>query len=417
MRKIKRILLVVLIALSFLCFAGCTKKDDDGNKGNQAEKSVTVTFNVYDIDGELLGSKEIKKDGLEGKKDGAAFQLLVENFDVQYTESDYGPYITSINKSVVDSNYYLALYENGVMSMVGINDIEVNDGDIYDFKVETWSTSKTANDLLIDKMVYSFMKKDLDKVFTDAYDYSLLQAIVKANKSFYDANLFDLNKIPNIDNYKAQWTADQKGNSLGNIFKASLGCVDFGLTNDTIATALNAFTNKDELEIIWSIPYFLDACYNVGNFTEMYEAVKSDFVSIMEASDPSDSVNMALSFYALFDLEEDYAQNVKTILDKQTSSIGEDGFIDQWMGANSCSTAQLIIALVAAGQDPTTYYGVDLVDILLRYVSPTDSGFLYQLTDTESDLAFSTPQCYAALLMYKLYRDGNNQAVTFFNVK
>ena len=416
MRKIKRILLVVLIALSFLCFAGCTKKDDDGNKGNQAEKSVTVTFNVYDIDGELLGSKEIKKDeSFEGKKDGAAFQLLVDNFDVQYTESEYGPYITSINKSVSDANYYLALYENGAMSMVGINDIEVNDGDVYDFKVETWSTSKTANDLLIDKMVYSFMKKDLTKVFTDSYDYSLLQAIVKANKSFYDANLFDLNKIPNISNYKAQWTADQTGASLGNLFKASLGCVDFDLANDTIAPALNALNNKEELEIIWSIAYYLDACYNANVDNETYQAVLADFASILETSDPSDSVNMALAFYALFSSDENFEQNVKTILDKQTSCLGEDGFVDAWMGANSCSTAQLIIALVATGQDPTTYYGVDLVNILLRYQH--DGLFNYQLSDAEADLAFSTPQCYAALLMYKLYRDAGNKAVSFFDVK
>ena len=376
-------------------------------KVEQWDFDISLTFNVYDIDGELLGTKLVKKGPeFEGKKDGAAFDLLKENFDVLSYDSEWGPYIVSINGSVIDGKYYLALYENNQMSMVGINDIELNDGDVYDFKVECWDTTMTEADLAIDKLLYSFMKHDLDKVFTEErYGYTLLQAIVKMGLLGYDNRLFSENNIPNIDKYKESWMKDLSAGTVGELFKASLGVIDFDLTNETIKTGLDKLTDEESLSIIWTIGYYLDACYNMGVDNATYQSMLNKFADVMKESEPSDSVNMALQIYALFSDRSEYDDTVDALMTAQVEKISADGFNDEWSGNNASSTAQAILAMVASGVDPTDFNNINLVDALLKY--EVNGAFKHTLDAKDADYNFDTPDAIAALLMYKAFKDSN----------
>ncbi len=120
---------------------------------------------VTDIDGMLLDSKEIILDA-----QSSVFEDLCNNFDVNYTMDTYGPYISSINNSIVDSNYYLAIYENGVAASTGVDGLVADSGDVFEFKVECWNTISSGYgafdeyDLLVDKVIYGYMKTlDLSK--------------------------------------------------------------------------------------------------------------------------------------------------------------------------------------------------------------------------------------------------------------
>ena len=61
------------------------------------------------------------------------------DFVYETVDSDYGPYITSINNVVADYNVnqkYWAIYVNGEYGSYGIGEQPVTDGDVYTFTVE-----------------------------------------------------------------------------------------------------------------------------------------------------------------------------------------------------------------------------------------------------------------------------------------
>ena len=79
----------------------------------------SYTIKVYDIDDELIGEKTI-----ELNDSSTVVNDLEENFEVVSTQSQYGTSLVSINNSVIDSNYYLAIYENGSYASVGVDGLE-----------------------------------------------------------------------------------------------------------------------------------------------------------------------------------------------------------------------------------------------------------------------------------------------------
>ena len=107
----------------------------------------TYTIKVYDIDGEVIGDKTVDLNECPTVNDA-----LDKYFDVKKS----GTFITSINNSVVDSNWYLSILENGEYSMTGVDGLEANDGDVFEFKSECFKTvafggSFDEYDVLVDK--------------------------------------------------------------------------------------------------------------------------------------------------------------------------------------------------------------------------------------------------------------------------
>jgi hypothetical protein len=81
--------------------------------------------------------------------------------------------------------------------------------------------------------------------------------------------------------------------------------------------------------------------------------------------------------------------------------------IESWGSSNAASTAMVILGLVAQGIHPRsegfTVEDVDLIEALINYY--TEDGFNWLMNSEEVDLMFSTPQAFAALVAYKIYRD------------
>ena len=122
--------------------------------------SINYTLKVIDIDGEELLNRNITT-----TDKNSLFSYIDDNLTVTYTTGDTGHYITSLEESVVDPSYFLALYENGQMSSVGVDGIVLDDGDEIVFKNECWNTvetgygTKTATDIKVDQIIYSTYKK------------------------------------------------------------------------------------------------------------------------------------------------------------------------------------------------------------------------------------------------------------------
>ena len=107
----------LLLCLScFVLLSSCGNGNQSSSVNKESSSMVgssseivesTYQIKVVDIDGEVLGENEI-----DLNEQTNVFNDLVANFNVNYTVDNYGPYISSINGSIVDANYYMAIYEN-----------------------------------------------------------------------------------------------------------------------------------------------------------------------------------------------------------------------------------------------------------------------------------------------------------------
>ena len=150
----------------------------------------TYQIKVVDLDGEELGSATININ-----EQSSVFNDLINNFAVDYTVSDYGPYISSINGSIVDVNYFLAIYENGVSAATGVDGLVADENDVFEFKVECWNTISSGYgtmdeyDMLVDKVIYGYMKTlDLSSstTFADGSFWDLM-TINLGKSNYYEA--------------------------------------------------------------------------------------------------------------------------------------------------------------------------------------------------------------------------------------
>jgi len=111
------------------------------------EKEVYIALksdcSEYKEEDSIEGGKEIKKFCVEYKEGESAFGVLKrldresEDFSFSYDESDLGVFITSINNYHPDiTSKFWAFLINGEMSIVGVSDYIVREGDELGFRVE-----------------------------------------------------------------------------------------------------------------------------------------------------------------------------------------------------------------------------------------------------------------------------------------
>jgi hypothetical protein len=107
------------------------------------EVNFIISSNCHEVDLESMFDKTVKaycSDFSEGK---SAFDVLreideqQEDFSFSYDEYDFGIFISSLNHYHPDTlEQFWAFYVNDEMSMVGVSDYLVLDGDKLTFAVE-----------------------------------------------------------------------------------------------------------------------------------------------------------------------------------------------------------------------------------------------------------------------------------------
>ena len=135
--------IAIVLSLAFV-FCGCTY-----NGGTETTTSTTevvsvnpgddgyqksFTFEVVDKDGNKKQTEILTNGQYVGK-------VLQELEYIKGEQGDYGIYIKEVDGIVADYDVdgtYWAFYVDGEMSMTGADQVEIVDGSVYSFRVETY---------------------------------------------------------------------------------------------------------------------------------------------------------------------------------------------------------------------------------------------------------------------------------------
>ena len=245
-------------------------------------------------------------------------------------------------------------------------------------------------DLAIEEFIDNHLNKFIATEDEVVLDYYVVPAIKALEDNGYDIKLKELVDVDKINAYYSSYDYS----SVASLFKATVIRKALGLNLDTVKTKLNELTEVDQ----WSYNYGLIAL----NITDVNSELKQDLltkVNVIKEEDYRDADYAGVTLMATSndDINKESLHNLIN------TSLSKDGVIT-WGKANSSSTANVILGLLANGINPTseeyTTDEVNLIEALLTYES--DGAFVNEL-DKDVDLMFATPQAFAALVAYKIF--------------
>ena len=395
--KRKSIICLQCLLLLTACQNPVESSESNSISNSESISVATPTYQikVVDLDGEELGSATININ-----EQSSVFNDLINNFAVDYTVSDYGPYISSINGSIVDVNYFLAIYENGVSAATGVDGLVADENDVFEFKVECWNTISSGYgtmdeyDMLVDKVIYGYMKTlDLSSstTFADGSFWDLMTINLGKN-NYYDANLFNYDNIS--DGVKEELeTYDISTLDGANLYKYYLysRALDKDLSALKTHTSSYVETLSDEYNDYVS-PFIVAASYGLNVESEKINTLVNAPISTNFTWGPDVPV-WQYTTSSLFNQNIDNA-TLNTCL--ETLDYG-----------NSCSNALVLQAFAAANENirDSKYEveGKDLIEVLFdNYYNESNNTLEYTKGVANT---YSANQVVVSLMAYKVNRD------------
>jgi len=359
-----------------------------------------ITFTISDEHG-TFSSKTV---GYNDDYNGDLFEILDENFDVGYSDSEYGKYIYSLNHLNPKTGAYIAFSKNGEMSMVGVETSTFEDGDVFSFEVMWWDMTQKA----VDDAIQLFLLNQVDNyVNSSTVEFNVIAA---------------LSLLGIVDEYVTATEVDSLVSGLtlttvNDYFKAIVKLQSVGANTNTLINDLNSMVTVG--------PYGQTAYGLLALDSNDHSIDYSSYVT---------SALIDLDTTSPYDLGLDAGGISLVSLSKYSSETGVSALIDEyatWISTsqlpsggvvtrdiiwgettypgteNAASMSQVIIGLIANDLNPTgeDYSQGDnnLITRLLEYQTSTGS-FDWVLGDEYSeDLTFSTPQAFLALVVYQTY--------------
>lgn len=376
----KKLGLIVLFFLSVVFLAGCQ------------ETKLTLVVEVKDISDTLIVSKEIE---FPSNSELSLFEIIDEAIELDYAETAYGPYIQGVEGFYpmdfgASFNYYLSLYVNGAESMVGLSDVEYSEDMVITFREASMLSSF---DVSIDLWIKSFIENSLTTYISET---GISQHVVSALKQLENYGYVDINW--NDFSYP-----EVKTDTLSNLFKSTLSLKVRDLALTEVESALLAINPTNPYDAVTYLNT-LDVIYG-----KAVNSKRAEVATYLQNNNPEymDADFAAMALTAVANHQDDafnsYILNMTNYIKDAQTNAG----IESWGSANASSTASAILGLLAVGIDPRseafTVADVDLIEALMTFAF--EGGFKYTLQDTKTDLAFSTPQAFSALVAYKIYRD------------
>ena len=129
-----------------------------------------ITFSLKNEHGSFSSTTVGYNDGF----DGTLFDLLNDNLEVGYSDSEYGKYVYSLEDLSPKTGAYISFSKNGVPSMVGVESSTFEDGDIFAFEVVWWDSFQKSIDDLIQLFIENHAS---DYVNDESMDYNVLLAL------------------------------------------------------------------------------------------------------------------------------------------------------------------------------------------------------------------------------------------------
>jgi hypothetical protein len=253
-------------------------------------------------------------------------------------------------------------------------------------------TQLDETDQSVNKSIDLFLDNLVDNYVSETYvNDSILASIYHLDpkdKETYIRNHVDENMVLNRDNTSLLL------NAL--VFESVLG--------KSLVTSKNILESK-----VTTNPYEAPTLLHAAYMTDLSQTKIDEYIQVIIDTDPewmdADYAGMALlALSPYLDVAE-----VKAYIDQLIiyiiSTLSAEGVVS-WGNANSSSTATVIIGLLAIGENPRnekyTVDGIDLIEALMTY--EVNGAFKWMSSDTDVDMMFSTPQAFAALALYQIYR-------------
>lgn len=399
----KKILAVLTVFSTMLLLAGCQQPIEttpvESSPLPTETDLQTLTVLVYDIEDALMFEEVIT---YEAGDERTTLELIEDHVEIIYATFDgLGVFVYGVGgffptEYNVTYNYFLKLYVDGTESMMGIDQIALEDGMTITFKEATFLDPV---DIMVDQVIYHFINTHLESYVQSTYmHHDVLAAIAKLYTMGY--------ALPDF----LGWTSLDIGTYIDGLgtetiaqnFKKLIIQKIYGQDFSETLTNIEAF----EATNVYDASTLLQALFVGHSISEQIDTLVASLLTTTPTFMDPDYVGMfmqAMSPHgdalASTDIMETY---LNYLYEQQTI----DG-ISSYGSANAASTATVILGLVAQGIHPRseafTVDGIDLIEALLAY--HTEDGFKWLLTSDTPDLDFSTPQAFAALVVYKIYRD------------
>lgn len=394
----KRLLIILFLVLGLFTFAACKEKEKEKENVPPDPVYLNYTIKVYDLDGEELANKAYST-----KDYDTVLKAIKEDLNAVCYDTQYGTSVSSIKGSIVDANWYLALYENNEYASTGVDGLVIDDGDVFEFKSECWNTVASGygafdeTDVLLDKVLYSYMKKYFAEVVKGSLDlatgdYWSMMMVYMMSSNGYDANVFNTKAFK--EEYKTALTntdlSTLEGAAWGKYFYAARA---FGLNLDAFKTAYTAYMTNTvtEAEVYseWSTPFYLSPA--------KYLEVETASVTALKNTEYRAGTEWGLDGWC-WQMTNLSLWNTYTLADLSNIAAADQG--------NGCSTALMLLPLAANNISARTVKndaGKDLLQLVLAYYD--ESLGLVKWSKEDTGINYSTNQIYASLMAYKAQRD------------
>ena len=381
----KKLLGLGLMGLSVLGLASC---------GDDSTYSYKYTYNVkvIDIDGEELLDHSFHTN------EHSDMRVEIKDYTSLSGSDDLttGFKVKSIAGSVIDNNYNLVIYENGVKTDLGIDSLYVDDGDEFVFQVECWNSvasgygSLDENDILLDQAFYKYVKKEMPKVLKageafDSSDYWTYMMISFMKNHSYSPALFNTNKATTAmkTSISKQSVSALTGASVGKYYYTAraLG-TDLSDFKDAYKTYLGTITEYGEYGE-FTRPFDVSPAYTLGYSEYVADSVKTpSYIPSTEYG--YDGYSWFVASTALFNEYDSNSFNLP--------------LTDQ---GNLTSNACLLMAHAALNNSAK-----ELADLLVTNYYDSETGYLIYQPGDENGISFeSANQAYAGIAAYKVQRD------------
>ncbi len=383
----KKLFSVTIMLFIIMGLTGCVE---------DAASSVTI---YLDNEGEIVTNVLEFNDTYEG----TLLQLIEESITVEYTESEYGKYLTAIGDLHPLEGSYIAFSKNGEPSMVSVEQAEFTNEDEFKFEISWYDmTSKAVYDG-INLFLLNLAEDYVNDTYIDYNVATALGGLGVLEDYVTDTEVVQyVNGLPAVtvqDYYKIIMilnAADIDSESYISDLNDMVTPGSYGQT----AYGIIALQNENSLVNVTDTISNLLAYYDTN--TPYSEGLDTGAISLVALStfEPSTEVTNLIDQYTEWIQEEQLdSGGIKTrdMVYGETTYPGTE---------NAATISMVILGLLAVGENPN---GADylqgsntLITRLLEFQTDTGS-FDYLLTDDLiEDLQFSTPQAFLALVEYQL---------------
>ena len=414
MRRMKKKLLAIPFALAFMLgIASCgsesstteTKTTTVTTTATTTLAKETYTLKVYDLDGELIGEKVV---------DYQAYPTVLAGLEANFTVDVDGSWLKRIDGTVIDSNYYLSITQNGEYASVGVNELDAKPGDVIEFRNICWKDFDSY-DQLVDKAIYNYAKNGLKNTLSGASTYQndtywQTMALNLMMKNGYDSYYFN-NNLPSKDfkesimnqDYStlASYPADFAKWYYGYRLYEATAPEGYLTAYTTYLEGLTEYSSWDE----YTLPFTLSIAKELNLDSKISSSVKATAYR-PDNSFGTDGLAWFLTGYSLY---QDYAEDELSNLD----STYIDNAVELGYASADVSISQVILALVAGNHKVREVIYKDNKDILAYLLDTYFDEETYQFDIEKSENDYSSNQIYAALMAYKVARDTNQGVILF----